>query len=287
MEDLNEYHATMIDRVLRFTRMKRAASVKEVSLVFGDVKDDRLDEANYNTADVESILDHAREMVTSTLESELAFLSHTQALLVRQLMTQAEIKQLTLSVDEAELENQTLLNAMKAYDELQEKMPELAAQKLKKMSGNIPMIEQINNLQDENKLLKQQLADSQAQNAGLSSDLQGSAQSAAATEEEKAAAIAKLQADMEKLQGGAAEAAESHGSELSALQSKIVQLEAEKRDLNSELTKKVQQTTQYKNLQQMLKKKTKQNKEFRNELIKLCPEKFAGSDDEDEETEEE
>ena len=30
--------------------------------------------------------------------------------------------------------------------------------------------------------------------------------------------IAKLQADMEKLQGGAAEAAESHGSELSALQ---------------------------------------------------------------------
>ena len=55
----------------------------------------RLDEANYNTADVESILDHAREMVTSTLESELAFLSHTQALLVRQLMTQAEIKQVT------------------------------------------------------------------------------------------------------------------------------------------------------------------------------------------------
>ena len=111
VQDLNEYHATMIDRVLRFTRMKRAASVKEVSLVFGDVKDDRfrapssspvyqcshhrLDEANYNTADVESILDHAREMVTSTLESELAFLSHTQALLVRQLMTQAEIKQVS------------------------------------------------------------------------------------------------------------------------------------------------------------------------------------------------
>ena len=41
VQDLSEYHASMIDRVLRFTRMKRGASVKEVSLVFGDVKDDR------------------------------------------------------------------------------------------------------------------------------------------------------------------------------------------------------------------------------------------------------
>ena len=50
-----------------------------------------MNEGNYNDADVEEILDHAKEMVTSSLESELSFIGHTQALLVRQLMTQAEI----------------------------------------------------------------------------------------------------------------------------------------------------------------------------------------------------
>ena len=57
-----------------------------------------MNEGNYDDADVEAILDHAKEMVTSSLESELSFIGHTQALLVRQLMTQAEIHEVLLSM---------------------------------------------------------------------------------------------------------------------------------------------------------------------------------------------
>merc|ERR1711865_66331 len=285
MEGMSDHHASMIDKILRFTRMKRGGSIKEVSLVFDDVKEDRLNEGNYNDADVEAILDHAKEMVTSSLESELSFIGHTQALLVRQLMTQAEIHEVMLSIEESELENQTLLNAMKAYDELQEKMPELATQKLKSLGGQqIPMIEQINKLQDENKLLKKKLAAEEAKVKSLGAELEGSAQSAAKSSEEHTATISKLEAQLADAaassgsQGSAAEAqAASLEGELGSLQAQIAEFEDEKKSLSKELEKKVMNTTQYKNIKAMLLKKNKQNKEMRAELVKCCPEKYANS----------
>jgi len=44
MEGMTDHHTTMIDKILRFTRMKRGGSIKEVSLVFDDVKEDRFSE---------------------------------------------------------------------------------------------------------------------------------------------------------------------------------------------------------------------------------------------------
>jgi len=305
MEGMSDHHTSMIDKILRFTRMKRGGSIKEVSLVFDDVKEDRLNEGNYNDADVEAILDHAKEMVTSSLESELSFIGHTQALLVRQLMTQAEIHEVMLSIEESELENQTLLNAMKAYDELQEKMPEMKAQqKLKSLGGQqIPMIEQINKLQDENKLLKKKLADAEAANAALTSDMEGSNKKAAADMELSAQAcedaatdIANLEQQLAAMKAQAGSAPEEQpqsvseaevqqsSGEVDAMKAQIAEFEKEKQALSKELDKKIKNTTQYKNIMAMLTKKNKANKEMLQELKKLNPEKNAdsGSDTEDE-----
>ena len=43
-QGMSDHHASMIDKILRFTRMKRGGSIKEVSLVFDDVKEDRFSE---------------------------------------------------------------------------------------------------------------------------------------------------------------------------------------------------------------------------------------------------
>jgi len=303
MEGMSDHHASMIDKILRFTRMKRGGSIKEVSLVFDDVKEDRLNEGNYNDADVEAILDHAKEMVTSSLESELSFIGHTQALLVRQLMTQAEIHEVMLSIEESELENQTLLNAMKAYDELQEKMPEMKAQqKLKSLGGQqIPMIEQINRLQDENKLLKKKLAGAEAANEALTTDMEGANKKAAADMEMSAQAcddaatdIANLEKQVAAMKAHAGSAAEEQpvseaavqqsSGEVDAMKDQIADFEKEKQALSKELDKKIKNTTQYKNIMAMLTKKNKANKEMLQELKKLNPEKYAdsGSDTEDE-----
>jgi len=137
------------------------------------------------------------------------------------------------------------------------------------------MIEQINKLQDENKLLKKKLAAEEAKVKSLGAELEGSAQSAAKSSEEHTATISKLEAQLADAtassgsQGSAAEAqAASLEGELGSLQAQIAEFEDEKKSLSKELEKKVMNTTQYKNIKAMLLKKNKQNKEMRTELVK-------------------
>eukprot|EP00658_Telonema_sp_P-2_P014593 TRINITY_DN15547_c0_g1_i4.p1 TRINITY_DN15547_c0_g1~~TRINITY_DN15547_c0_g1_i4.p1 ORF type:complete len:184 (-),score=74.21 TRINITY_DN15547_c0_g1_i4:448-936(-) len=147
---------------------------------------------------------------------------------------------------------------------------------------NIPMIEQVNKLQDENKLLKKRLQDAEAQISGLGADLEGAAEQSAQTSEDKAAAISKLQAELAALQDVQGSTAEESDHRAQELQAKLSALEAGKRDAEKELAKKVYETTQYQNLKKMLVKKTQQNKEYKAELMKLCPEKFADEAEDDE-----
>ena len=81
--------------------------------VFKDVKEDRLTDHNYNTDDVKDIIDHGEMMVSTSMESELEHLSYTQAVIVRQLLIQAEVHGVSLHIDEGELENQKTINDMK------------------------------------------------------------------------------------------------------------------------------------------------------------------------------
>merc|ERR1711907_598155 len=106
VKGLNEGHLVAMDGLLRLLHQKRTKQIKEVEMVFQDVKDDRLTEENYNNDDVGSIVEHTSAMVTSSMETEIANLAYTQALVVRQLMTQAEVHGVQLSIDEGELENQ-------------------------------------------------------------------------------------------------------------------------------------------------------------------------------------
>jgi len=103
-------------------------------------------------------------MVTTSMETELAHLAFTQALVVRQLLTQAEVHGCTLSIDQSELENQKALNDIKLYEEEKTKNPDLKPN-LMSLSGKQgkPILQQLNELQDENKRYKTELANMKQQ----------------------------------------------------------------------------------------------------------------------------
>lgn len=124
----------------------------------------RLVDEHYNNDDVTTIVDHASMMVTTSMETELAHLAYTQALVVRQLLTQAEVHGMQLSIDQSELENQKALNDMKIYEEEKTKNPELKPN-LMSLSGKQakPILQQLNELQDENKNYKAQVENLQRQ----------------------------------------------------------------------------------------------------------------------------
>jgi len=171
VKGLNEFHLEQVDGILRFLRQKRQKQIKEVEMVFQDVKDDRLVEDNYNTEDVTSIIDHASNMVTSSMETELCHLAYTQALVVRQLLTQGEVHEFTLSIDESELENQKAINDMKLYDEEKTKNNALSALSLGRREGTKPILQQLNESQAENKKLKAQLESAVSETASSRASL--------------------------------------------------------------------------------------------------------------------
>jgi len=83
---------------------------------------------------------------------------------VRQLLTQAEVHGAQLTIDEGELENQKAINDMKLYEEEKNKNPELKPALMPLSRANSkPILQQLNELQDDNKALKGQVESLQRQ----------------------------------------------------------------------------------------------------------------------------
>jgi len=295
VKGLNEYHLTQMDNILRYLRQKRTRQVKDVESVFDDVKEDRLLEENYNNDDVISILEHATNMVTASMETELAHVAYTQALVVRQLLTQAEVHGSQLSIDEGELENQKAINDMKLYDDEKSKNPSLKPALVSIGKQAKPLLVQLNDLQDENKTLKKQMESLNSQLAmaqeaasraaggsggppplpptGGPPPLPGLPGAGLAPPFPGAGGPAPLLAPVAPMMPAAAPMAPAGNAtadngQLEKLKADLAAKSKELQDTKKELTAKVGQTTQYQNLRKMMGKKTEELKKYKTEIQK-------------------
>lgn len=106
---LCDQHTLQVEAFLRFAKKKREESVREVGLSFDDMN---LDDAVYTKDDVSDMMDGLRKELTQLMEKEITFNTHSSALLLRQLLAQAESADLAFEVDVRQLENEQLLKSV-------------------------------------------------------------------------------------------------------------------------------------------------------------------------------
>eukprot|EP00899_Mesostigma_viride_P021568 jgi/Mesvir1/29412/Mv22998-RA.1 len=113
---LSEVHELQVQGYLRFSRFKREQHLREVDICFKDVKDMKLDEPVYNKEDVLSIIDGLASEIDRTVAKELENMAHANALLLRQLLLQAQEVDFEMYADTAQLENMDLLAEIRKSD---------------------------------------------------------------------------------------------------------------------------------------------------------------------------
>ncbi|KAJ1520926.1 hypothetical protein ONE63_004004 [Megalurothrips usitatus] len=128
---LNETHQELLKRYSQFARYQRAQNMKAMQFAFQDVIDSRLLEATYTSEEVREMLTTLGDVVRGDMETELISFAHINVLLIQQLCSQAEKWHLRLKVDLDQLQNQELLEKVKAW-EMGEDQP-FAARRIEKL----------------------------------------------------------------------------------------------------------------------------------------------------------
>lgn len=253
------------------------------------------------------------------METELRHVAFTQALVVRQLFTQAEVHGVQLSVDEGELENQKAVNDIKAYEDAQLKNPELKPDLMKLAAKQTkPILQQLNELQDANKDLQKRLSNTEKENEENKKQLAMAREAASRNVGPPSLPpMGMVQPGMPVapvLPGGAAPLMapslppaellapaapatpavdEEKAKEIAELNTKLSAMEqdlakmkekfeatnTELKNTKKELTVKVGETAQYQNLRKMMTKKTTELKKYKVEMKKHDP-SFGDDDDE-------
>ncbi|XP_049842872.1 leucine zipper transcription factor-like protein 1 isoform X3 [Schistocerca gregaria] len=114
---LNEQHQSLIMTYIRFAKHQRAQNLKAVYCAFQDVIESRLSEETYTAEEVRELLCGLREAVRADVEAELMSHGRATALLLRQLLAQAERWHLRLSADMSQLQDREQLEQVAALEE--------------------------------------------------------------------------------------------------------------------------------------------------------------------------
>ncbi|XP_059145411.1 leucine zipper transcription factor-like protein 1 isoform X2 [Physella acuta] len=238
------------------------------------------------------MLDGLLAVVRSEVESELINTAHTNVLMSRQMLQQAEKWHLKLSTDISELENRELLEQIKEFEEREfsgaKKDKEFIPKKLIPINdtGLTQLLNmKIDELESENEMLLQRLAkfDKEFTNnyersksltsdlERLQSELRAKGTRPGATPEEvsemsRQMAALQLQIDQERQKGQVS--AEHAEQEMAKTKHELLKIREMLELAEKELEKKVSQTNPFKNLKQMLQRKNDQLKDLRKRLGK-------------------
>jgi len=279
---LNKHHHQQAVNFIRFSRYKRIQSLKGVKQCFQDVEDSGLYEDTFTVDEVREMLETLLKSVHNEIESELLNSSHTSALLLKQLLTQAEKWHLKLDCDVSELENRDLLEQIAAFEKRELSLSgSNDMNKLKPIdqtSGGAQLLNnEIDRLKAENRNLlsvvqnkSDQLSTIEKSNINLKYQLD-CLQKSVSLESKDKDQLEKATSELKVLKNNPVESIESNKDlmeNLTSTKHELLKTRKELETTSEELNLKFQQTAAYKNLKEMLLKKNEQIKTLRKSLQK-------------------
>merc|ERR1711953_943296 len=173
---LTEHHQNQIRELLRYNRFKRSERLVGIELCFKDFIETRLyDDETYTQDEVRDMIEQVGQTVKDECESEFIHSSDTSALLLRQMMLQADQWKLKLSADVQQLENRALIQLIRDFEKMESNLSSTKSFNAQKLT---PIQKEITRLQEENieqrkknTELEQRLSDALADKQKLDSDL--------------------------------------------------------------------------------------------------------------------
>jgi hypothetical protein len=102
---LDKNHQNEVVNYLKFIRLQRMQTIKELHLTFKEITERRLVETTYNEDDVKDILYELERTSKCTMEDELVQHSHMNVVLISQYFEQAEKENLKLRANMPQLED--------------------------------------------------------------------------------------------------------------------------------------------------------------------------------------
>mmetsp|Transcript_8024 Transcript_8024/g.15585 ORF Transcript_8024/g.15585 Transcript_8024/m.15585 type:complete len:326 (-) Transcript_8024:543-1520(-) len=115
--NLSEEHDLQVQGYLRFSKLKRDQHVRETIATISDFKDDRVIPGEmYNYQEMDSLFNGLSESVREMVDKEIQNAYHTNALLIKILLSQAQAQGVELIVDTAQLENEFLIKQIGATE---------------------------------------------------------------------------------------------------------------------------------------------------------------------------
>jgi len=228
------------------------------------------------------MLETLLKSVHNEIESELLNSSHTSALLLKQLLTQAEKWHLKLDCDVSELENRDLLEQIAAFEKRELSLSgSNDMNKLKPIdqtSGGAQLLNnEIDRLKAENRNLlsvvqnkSDQLSTIEKSNINLKYQLD-CLQKSVSLESKDKDQLEKATSELKVLKNNPVESIESNKDlmeNLTSTKHELLKTRKELETTSEELNLKFQQTAAYKNLKEMLLKKNEQIKTLRKSLQK-------------------
>lgn len=295
---VSESHQNLIVQFLKFHRKRRSEFLGEVTQIFDDNKESRLHESTYTTEEVVEILDETSSVIRSDLENELMYTCHSMAVLLRQLVSQAEQWHLTLDADVGELNSKDKIAQIAKFEQQIERgentalLPSVA--KLNPIAdgggGTTLLKKEITKLKDELDLNKHKLDQSEQKNSNILKqnvaistayqNIKDRVNELEPTLQEKIEELKIRDEDVGKLTVSLGEAnstisevkalgaenADEVRSELTKLKHEFLAKQSELQQLTKDLDTKITNTTQYQNMKKMLAKKNEMIKQMRKEL---------------------
>uniref|UniRef100_A0A8C4NN94 Leucine zipper transcription factor-like protein 1 n=2 Tax=Eptatretus burgeri TaxID=7764 RepID=A0A8C4NN94_EPTBU len=286
---LNEYHQHQVVSYLRFARAQRTLRLRAVHSCIADLKESRLVDGMFTAEEVCELLDELGDVLRSELESELIHTAHTNVLLLRQLLAQAQRWHLTLQADVSTLENRELLEQIADFEASElsntnmKTNVEPGRQKLAPLNEGEPsdlLNQEITRLKEENDKLKTRLSTVEAQATQALEErlsLEKSFQEVRNLEESKQHGpssgdheleeeLAKMHLGLQKERDKVADCRRVLEEGLAKSRQEVLAIQAQLQLAEQELDRKFQQTAAFRNLKAILEKKNELIRDLRQRL---------------------
>ncbi|XP_068109454.1 leucine zipper transcription factor-like protein 1 [Hyperolius riggenbachi] len=283
MADIAEAHRAEVLAYMRWAQARRQLRLRGVTCCFGAVREGRLQEDSMYTAEeVAELLDGLQGAVVSELELELLHSSHTNVLLLQQLLQQAEHWHLRLHADLSELENRRLLEEVAELERNPDSTPATTKPRLTPLDGPSQLLTaEISRLQEDNDKLRGRLRTLEA-HITSTLDEKRSAETALRDLRQQEApppqnvshleeSLASLKVELQKTVGEHSTNQKQLEENLTGTKHQLLRVQHQLTMAEKELEKKFQETTAYRNMKDMLTKKNEQIKDLRKRLNNYEP----------------
>lgn len=256
---LSDDHELQVQGYLRFAKMKRDQHVRGVVADMEDFKNDRVNEGDMYTAkEVASMLNDLKAQVKDDMGKEMENAYHTNALLVRLLLVQAQCFGMELAVDTTQLENEFLLKQIKSSETtalsrpasdfvkknnqlnkigtvgtIAVQDPKLVKERDQLKSELATLKDRFNKLQEQTTKMMREKTDLAGQLSTLKEDLTGKESALKSVKDSSSSTISKLQKELQALSAGAAQLS---AAQIAEIQKQLKTLVGEVDKLKSDLS---------------------------------------------------